>query len=381
MGLLLPFMLFGQATSMTLAYFSDEKKGCNNISAEMTTSYKIMGLSFIATSVIVFGIWNFFYITEYTISFVVLFLFAVFFNSLKAYYLNIIVIFDRYKLYLLTTLLSSLVLISIVLLKPSTSGYFLAVIFNSIILIIAGLYLHKQNHQIQLKSKRFGGRELFVLGWAAIPGMLVASFNSYVDRYTIGYFLDLEVVAYYSLAAVVGVGAGAVIVTSILKGSSVSILQILQENNRDKHSKLQKNINYILVALAVASTITYYFIGERLVINIFGEKYINSIDYILPLFLTIILNGLVQIYSTPLVQKKKLYVLLYIGIFVMIINVILNIFLLNFVGVKGVVLAMFLATLVNLIMVYFYSKKYFSYLNFPYGVIIIIVGLETWSLV
>lgn len=380
MGLVLPFMLFGQATSMSLAYFSDEKKGCNNISNEMITSYKIMGLSFIFTSVSVIGIWSFFYTIEYTISFVMLFLFAIFFSSLKVYYLNIIVIFDRYKLYFLTALLSLIVLVLIVALEPSINGYLLAVILSSTICIIIGIYLHKSHHKTSLKSKNFSGKELFILGWAAIPGMLVSSFNSYIDRYTLGYFLDLEVVAYYSLAAVVGVGAGTVIVNAILKGDSISLLKIYQKGDMDEYEQLENKINYMLAAFAVISVVTYYFFGEWLVVNVFGEKYRTSVDYILPLFLIIVLTGVIQIHSIPLLQKKKLYLLLYIGIVVMIINVILNLLFITLIGVEGVILAMFIATLIHVVAVYFFSKKESSYLKFPYGVVATIAGLEVLSL-
>ena len=298
----------------------------------------------------------------------------------KVYYLNIIVIFDRYKLYFLTALLSLIVLVLIVALEPSINGYLLAVILSSTICIIIGIYLHKSHHKTSLKSKNFSGKELFILGWAAIPGMLVSSFNSYIDRYTLGYFLDLEVVAYYSLAAVVGVGAGTVIVNAILKGDSISLLKIYQKGDMDEYEQLENKINYMLAAFAVISVVTYYFFGEWLVVNVFGEKYRTSVDYILPLFLIIVLTGVIQIHSIPLLQKKKLYLLLYIGIVVMIINVILNLLFITLIGVEGVILAMFIATLIHVVAVYFFSKKESSYLKFPYGVVATIAGLEVLSL-
>jgi O-antigen/teichoic acid export membrane protein len=380
-ALIVPFVLLGQATSTSSIYFSDEKKGCNNIAAEINTSYKIMLLAFLVVSVVILSIWKWGFEEQYEFSFVGLFLLSVLAYAFYTYFLNIVVIFDRYKIYLTVALLSTAVLIANIVFTPSVEGYFFGLMSSSLLLVFVGLYLYKENKTLELKSKIFSTKALLVLGWAAIPGMIISTLNSYIDRYTINYFLDLEKVAYYSLAATLGVGIGNVLITSLLKGSSISMLQSLQKNKVTKYLKVQRNILTLLLSLALISVVLYELLGADIILLIFSEKYRLSIEYIMPLFLIIILNGIATLYAQPLVQKKKLYVLLYISIFVVVINIVLNILLIQTLGVKGVIVAMFFATLVNLYYVFQYSKKNFIWLKFPYLPVAIISILEIWSLV
>jgi len=380
-ALIVPLILLGQPVSITSIYFSDEKKGCNNVAVEMSISYKIMLFAFLVVSVVTLSIWKWGFEEQYAFSFVSLFLLSVLAYAFYTYFLNIVVIFDRYKIYFSVALLSTAVLIANIVFNPSIEGYFFGLIASSLILILVGLYLHKENKALELKSSIFPTKELLMLGWAAIPGMMISTLNSYIDRYAINYFLDLEKVAYYSLAATLGVGIGNVLITSLLKGSSISMLQSLQENKVAKYLKVQKNILTLLFSLAFISVVLYELLGADIILLIFSEKYRLSIEYIMPLFLIIVLNGIATLYAQPLVQKKKLYVLLYISIFVVVINIVLNILLIQTLGVKGVIVAMFFATLVNLYYVFHYSKKNFIWLKFPYLPVAIISILEIWSLV
>ena len=380
-ALIVPLILLGQPVSITSIYFSDEKKGCNNVAVEMSISYKIMLFAFLVVSVVTLSIWKWGFEEQYAFSFVSLFLLSVLAYAFYTYFLNIVVIFDRYKIYFSVALLSTAVLIANIVFNPSIEGYFFGLIASSLILILVGLYLHKENKALELKSSIFPTKELLMLGWAAIPGMMISTLNSYIDRYAINYFLDLEKVAYYSLAATLGVGIGNVLITSLLKGSSISMLQSLQENKVAKYLKVQKNILTLLFSLAFISVVLYELLGADIILLIFSEKYRLSIEYIMPLFLIIVLNGIATLYAQPLVQKKKLYVLLYISIFVVVINIVLNILLIQTLGVKGVIVAMFFATLVNLYYIFQYSKKNFIWLKFPYLPVAIISILEIWSLV
>jgi O-antigen/teichoic acid export membrane protein len=380
-ALIVPLVLLGQATSVTSIYFSDEKKGCNNIAVEMSISYKIMLLAFLAVSVVILSIWKWGFEEQYAFSFVSLFLLSVLAYAFHKYFLNIVVIFDRYKIYFSVALLTTAVLIATIVFNPSIEGYFFGLIASSLILILAGLYLHKENKELELKSSVFPTKELLILGWAAIPGMMIATLNSYIDRYAINYFLDLEQVAYYSLAATLGVGIGNVLITSLLKGSAISMLQSLQENKVTKYLKVQRNILTLLLSLALISVVLYELFGADVVLLIFSEKYRLSVEYVMPLFLIIILNGIATLNAQPLVQKKKLYVLLYISIFVVVINIVLNILLIQTLGIKGVIVAMFFATLVNLYYVFQYSRKNFVWLKFPYFPVASISILEILVLV
>jgi len=378
--LTIPLVMFGQATSITAAYFSDEKRDCNNISREISTSYKIIAYAFVATSTIALFIYQVFYRKEYELYFVIWLLVAVLLGALKEYHLNLIVIFDRYKTYLTVSFVATLASAFSVLIRPDILGYLFSIVVSSIVFLVFGIFLYMEGRSNSLKSRTFSQKELVILGWVAIPGMLVSSLNSYIDRYMINLFIEIEDVAIYSLASVVGVGVGLTLITAILKGSSISVLRSFQIGNYDKYLNIQKNINHLLIALALTSTAGYYAAGEWLVVNIFGNKYIDSANYILPLFLAIIVVGQRQIYASPLVQKKEMHILLYISIFIVALNVALNILFIQILGIKGAILAMFLAAIVDLTIVYIFAKRHFECVNFPWQFILILSCLEVGSL-
>ncbi len=380
-AIVVPFMMYGQATAMTTIYFSDEKIGSRNIGKEMLTSYKIMSLAFLASSLIILIVWKEFYANDYNIIFISLIIVASLFSSLGSYYQNIIVIFDKYKIYLLVSVICFIVVVFNILLKSTIQGYLTGLIYSSLVLILFGIFLHVRNYHKKLSSKIFTKKELHVLGWVAIPGMLITTLNGYIDRYTLAYYLDMESVAYYSLAATLAIGIGFVFISSILKGSMVSMLDSIQNKDRIRHLSIHSNINIALSIIACVSVFIYFIIGEWLVITIFGVKFQDSIDFIMPLFLTMILTGVVQSYSQPLLQKKKLYILVNISIVVVLINIILNVLLINVIYIKGAIVAMFVAAFSDLILTYYYSKKEFKYLRFPYKVIGLIIVLEFWSLI
>ena len=374
-------MMYGQATAMTTIYFSDEKFGCRNIGKEMVASYKIMSLAFLVSSLIILAIWKGYYENNYNIIFISMIIVASLFSTLGSYYQNIIVIFDKYKIYLLASIVYFIIVAFNILLEPTIQGYLTGLIYSSLVLIFFGLFLHIRNYSKKLNSKIFSKKELHVLGWVAIPGMLVTTLNGYIDRYTLAYYLDIESVAYYSLAATLAIGIGFVFISSILKGSMVSMLDSIQKKDRIRHLSIHSNINIILSIIACVSFFTYFIIGEWLVITIFGVKFKDSIEFIMPLFLAMILTGVVQSYSQPLLQKKKLYILVNISIAVVLINIILNILLINVIYIKGAIVAMFVAAFSDLILTYYYSKKESKYLRFPYEVTSLIIVLEFWSLI
>ena len=98
-ALIVPLILLGQPVSITSIYFSDEKKGCNNVAVEMSISYKIMLFAFLVVSVVTLSIWKWGFEEQYAFSFVSLFLLSVLAYAFYTYFLNIVVIYStRYRL-------------------------------------------------------------------------------------------------------------------------------------------------------------------------------------------------------------------------------------------------------------------------------------------
>lgn len=381
-GIVTAFIMLGQATAITSVYFSDEKKYAKNIHNELLSSYQLMIFSSLIVISILFIGWNVKYRNDYTLEYLLFFCISIVFYTFQTFFMSFLTLLDKFKTIFLLSLFIGIILIANIIINPSINGFFIGIILSGIVSFIFGIRNHYYHNKIEnIKANIFIKKDLFKLGWIAIPGMLLSSLNAYLDRYIIEYYFDLNQVAYYSLAATLSIGIGMVFVNSLVKGSIVTILKAIQDNDIDVIIKSKKNIQLIFLLIALFLFIINYFIGKELVIYIFGEKYKESFPFMLPLFYYALINGMGQIYGQVLVQKKKLYIFVYISIVSVLNNILFSIIFINIFGIKGVVFSLLLSSVISLYLIYNFSIKYQKYISFPYLTLFSIAFLAILSLV
>lgn len=381
-GITIAFIMLGQATAITSVYFSDEKKDSKNIHRELISSYQLIFFSFLIVSSVVFIGWEIKYKNEYEFEYLLFFCVAVLFYTLQTFFMSLLTVFDSYKINFILSIFITVILIVNIVENPTLNGFLIGLILSGIVSIIFGIYSHYKHHKLEnIEANIFKRKDLFKLGWIAIPGMLISSLNTYLDRYIIEYFLGLKVVAYYSLAATLSIGIGMLFVNSIIKGSLITILKALQDNNIATVLKSRKKIQLFFLLISFFALVINYSIGENLIIHIFGEKYKESIPLMLPLFYYTLINGLSHIYAQVLVQKKKLYILVNISIFTVLNNIVFSLIFINIFNVKGIIFALLMSAIISLILIYNYSKKYQEYMKFPYLTLGTIAFLAIFTLI
>jgi len=373
-------MLMGQATALTSVFFSDEKNTYKNIVIELKHSYTLIGYAYISVSLLLYIYWYFFD-TTYSLNLFILFCVTLLFATAKIFFTSLVTLFDEYKKYFLLTLIMTLLSIIVIILIPSLEGFLYGVIVSGFISILFVIKLHFNNKSEQVAPKIFSKKEMISLGWIAIPGMIVSSLNAYLDRYIISYFYSLEEVAYYSLATTVSIGVGMVFINALIKGTIISTLQALQEKDVTKYLAIQNENMKIFLGLAIIAFMVYYAFGEWLVLSVFGEKYANSTPYILALFYYVLMNGVSQVLGQSLVQQKKLYILFYISVFTISLNLALSIALNYPFGIKGIIIALLVSGYLNNFIIFYYAKKNFEFIKFPYFSLTVIMSLSILSLV
>lgn len=378
-ALLSSIIIFGQSVAIGVVFFSDEKKGCKNIIKELNHSYKLMGYAYIGVSLLLYSYWYFF-AAKYSFVLLILFCVALLFATAKIFFTSLVTLFDEYKKYFLLTFIMGVLSIIIIILNPSLEGFLYGVVVSGIVAILFGSNLHLMNKLESIGNKVFSKKELISLGWIAIPGMIISSLNAYLDRYIISYYYSLEEVAYYSLATTVSIGVGMVFINALIKGTIISTLQALQEKDVSKYLAIHNENIKIFLGLTIVAFGVYYAFGEWLILAVFGEKYINSIPYMLALFYYVLMNGVSQVLGQSLVQQKKLYVLFYISVFTIALNLGLSIVLNYSFGIKGIVIALLISGYLNNYIIFYYAKKYFEFIKFPYFSLSIITGLGVVSL-
>lgn len=358
---ILPFILLGQATAMTSIFFSAEKKASKDIHHELIKSIKIMGAGILLVFVIVTAAYSLnFFEKRITYGLILLVFLASITEAFRTYFLSIINCFDYYKIYFLTVFLYGITALALVYFNPTVFGYFISLAITGLCLAVSlSTLIFKRNKKLLTPdSYSFGYRELLSLGWIAVPGMFISSLSTYLDRYLFNYFFLPSQVGVYVLASTIAVGVGGVFINALLRGQTILIMKNLQDENYVDYHKSVLNIQKVLIGLMFAGGTVFHFIGEWLVLHVFGQKFLAATPYILPLFFIVVFNGMTQFLGSIFIQKKKMTELLVISAIVLCINIGLMSLGIYFFQVKGIFIGSLASAIMNMVVTIKFSQKY-----------------------
>ncbi len=366
-GITVSIFMFGQATAISVIFFSPEKKNCQNISRELFLSLIIILKSFVFFSCIGIYIWYANYDKNIQITTLIMILFAALAYTLQLFFISLINCMDRYQNYLVGSFIGASVMICVSSLIPTIYGYLIAVIacgLSHILIFMPSIKQAFKKNALKT-SKVFGRLELIRIGWVAIPGMIIASLAAFIDKYLLSKFLSFEQVGVYSLAFIISVGVGRVFISALLKSNSILLFQSLQEDNIIGIRKILKKTELTLCALCLIAVILYYSIGKELLIITFGVKYEKALPYMLILFIAVMVEGMMQFIAQILIQKRKLFIVVINGAWILLISIIFNyIFIPNFL-IQGAVLTLLLCNFIALIAVNIQIKNITNQIEFP----------------
>jgi len=118
-----------------------------------------------------------------------------------------------------------------------------------------------------------------------------------------------------------------------------------------------KNLSLLLLAFAVFSIIIIYFLADVIIRITYGENYLTSSNLLIMLVLALPFLFLNNLTGTTLNSIKKERFVFYSTIIGAIINILLNIILLNSVGLKGAVLTTIVSELLVFLIQFNYLMK------------------------
>jgi O-antigen/teichoic acid export membrane protein len=368
LAILSSFFMLGQASSLTIAYFSGEKKNCWNVRRELRSALKNVLLSTAAFGVAAVGIWAVGYSTELSFVLLLLAIVAAFCRTVQELLLSLANCMDRYREYFIATLAGGATLAAIAALLPSLQGYLIAAAGGAVVVIasivpgvrrgIGGI--------VDPPRKVFTGRELIALGWVAIPGMLISSIAAFADRFILGQMLNLSEVAIYSLGMLLSVNLGRVVVNALLKSGSIRLFQGLQDTGERGSGVVLRRAEWSLCRLGLFASVVYYAGARPLVVAVFGERFSGSVPILLSLFSAVLLEGMMFFMAQVLIQQKKLYLAVISGGAVLVLNIAFNLALIPLLGINGAVLALFLGNAAGLIIVYWQNRMLGQRFAFPW---------------
>lgn len=371
--------LLGQPIAFTMIYFSKERIGFAVRSAKLD-SQKILLLG-ISISVFLWGMmWKIKLSSEG--DFALLCIVAIFIAS-KAWsdYINgVVTCLDRYKAYAATTAFAGLLVIISILVHPNILFFFfIGSVAYGVSAFVLYFYTTKIINADTSQDYVTTPSHLLKLGWVAVPGMMVTSGLTFGERSLISHYLDNRSLAVYAMASMISVSGARVLVNALLKSSQISLLSALQNENDAQIRKIFSHINLQLLGTLAIFSLCMITIGKYSFTLLFGNKYLESIVYIIPLFSISIIEGVGVIMSQPIVQRGKLSVVVTIGVCTTLINLLVNFIFIPIWGLYALLVSFFISTLISVIVTHIKIKCYGYKMKFPYYLVSIIIVLNTIS--
>ena len=374
---LLPFVIVGQPSAITAVYFSDEKQHKRTIGKELFVALILIMMCTLAFWVFSASYFVFFSQTKYEPSLSILFVLAVTTEAFRIFSLSFVNCLDNYKLYFRCALVYAISLIILPTVFPSLIGAMLAYVVGGTLSALTASPMIFRTAIPVMNKARFNviATKLVKLGWLSIPSMIIAALAMYLDRYIVNFKFSDTQLGLYALSSTLAVGVGGVLVNALLKGNTILMLQALQSLDFIKYQQVIRKIVRLFILLAVSASLFSYFFMSIAIKLIYGPSFEPSSSLILPLFLTALMSGLAQFYSSCMIQKKKLKVLLYISLLIVIFNFLISFSLMSMLGIKGIITAGFVSACCNVAITVRYAKRYFEFVEFPARFCILFVVL------
>jgi len=375
-------ILFGQATAMSVVIFADEKVNNSYIRTEIRSSLLIICVAFFVVCILTVVAWYLFYLDEFEFSLISLMLIGALSMAMQLFFMSLVQQLDHYRGYLFSAVVGAITLTIFAWAALTPIGYIFGMLVSSIGVGVSVIFFSARQFfesKSNSRGKVFSRRELVLLGYIAIPGMLITAANGFADRFLLSKFLSLEAVGLYSLGFLISVGVGRVLISGILRANSIYFMRYLQRGDFLDASRILQRSELLLCGFSIAAFVGYYTIGDKLVMIVLGEKYVLAYPLMLSLFIAVMLEGMVFFLGQALIQKKKLYLLVINNFVLLSFAVALNYLLIPIFNLNGPVIVLFFVQLISVFVVFYQVRLVADWVQFPRYIIataIIIFGFN-----
>lgn len=302
----------------------------------------------------------FFNSSDFTIYFNILFVSAAL-DILTKYFNSLLRILEKSFLYIILNTLKLVVLFSlniyfIVVLRQGVKGIILAQLITNFFLLI--LYLLFLIKYFYVRFKLGLLKEMLVFSIPLTFASLSAIIFTMSDRYVLKFKLNDAAVGIYTLSYKI---AG-FLNFFILQSFQLAFTPIVFKNYKKENSSrfFGKTATYLTMILVWGALLLAFF--SKAVIMIFGHNnpnYMQASDYVALITVSVILQGFRYFLGLPFsVSKKTLTFALFVIIFATF-NIGLNILLIPYFQIKGVIYSSIFSLLLMDILFYFVGRKYY----------------------
>ncbi|KAA9327391.1 lipopolysaccharide biosynthesis protein [Adhaeribacter soli] len=283
-------------------------------------------------------------------------IFTIYIESFFAY----LVIRKQANLYFIFNITRTLleILLTILLIVKFDMGWhgriYAWLIATAVFFLVSAIYFYRQNlftFDIKLKYYKAG-----LLYGAPLIIYTVGKFTSgYSDRIFIANIVGIGDVGYYNMAYQIA-GIILIFINVFQKVHTPFVYERLNELNEKRKLEILQ-LSYAFMGLLLFAFVAVSVASPFLFGNFIDEKYRDSIPYISWICLSHVFWGVFQIFAVFIQFYRKSQYMAYISIVNIIINLILNYFLITEFGVIGAAYATCISYLISLVLVSYYTNK------------------------
>lgn len=238
-------------------------------------------------------------------------------------------------------------------------GYFVGLVVGELLgtLVLICWFLSKYKIKLNMVSKdltisliKFGAPLLFT----EIAYLLL----SYADRYMLVAWHGESALGMYSVGYNLAMYLANLFTFALAYTVIPVYVEVYEKDGRKKTEEfLQKSLYYLLIAI-LPVCFGYYAIAHDLFVFLASEKYAAAATFSPIILVGTFIMDMNNIFNAGLYLKKKSLTILYIMLTAVVINIILNFFLLPRFGIMGAAIATLLSCLVSSGLTIFLSMKY-----------------------
>ena len=238
----------------------------------------------------------------------------------------------------------------------SSEGYFLGMLFGAFMTSIIGIYLQRHLFRFEFNQKTLNS--LITYSGPLVFAALAAIASSFMDRIFIKKMMTLNDLGIYG----VGFRVASVVLILIVAFQSALTPLVFKHYKDPSTPKKLAFLSKVFIYLFIGICFFFYLYSDYLV-AFFAPASYSEASQIVPLIVMSIVFFKIYIFAPGLSIAKKTNIILYIQLGALIINGLLNYYLIPLYGIKGAATATLLASFILFCVNLYFSQQYY---NIPY---------------
>tara|TARA_B100001093_G_C26860315_1_gene1029834 strand:- start:934 stop:2292 length:1359 start_codon:yes stop_codon:yes gene_type:complete len=289
-----------------------------------------------------------------------LLLILVFLQSLNLIFINLYRAEENHGKYFKLKLLTSIIKVFVVILFLFEFSDYKSYLYGSIIsliIVLAWNLYHKNNELKYFDFNTKTLRNITAFGWPFVMHGLSLNLLGHADKFVIERMIGIEQVGIYTLAYSVGAS-----ITFAFQGISTFMEPLIykEKDNKLRNLLLSKYFLFCFVS-SIIFGVLLVFLSESLLTNFYKNEFNESLELIPFIMMCFLLTPYYLKANYELIYKKKTIYIALCSIFCAIMNIIINIILIPDFGLKGAIIATYIAYFAqNFLFTYYLNKQLFQ---------------------